>query len=124
MLQGSSTWRRTNGITTEDQQRSAQLVPLAGFEASPNAEDSLRAVNTLKISFSTTFYAQREFSDALLDSYGSMLEEGTLVPARVQFVEGGLAGIEKGLDELRRGTVPGGYKLVARLADTPSTRSA
>jgi len=34
-------------------------------------------------------------------------------------VDGGLAGIEKGLEDLRHGRVSGGYKLVARLADTP-----
>lgn len=85
----------------------------------PFDTDSIRNVETLRISFSTTFYAQREFARTLLDCYTNLLTTGEIKPARVQFVTGGLGGIVDGLDDLRRGIVPGGYKLVARLADTP-----
>lgn len=36
-------------------------------------------------------------------------------------LERGLKSIAKGLEDMRRGRVKGGYKLVARVADTPAT---
>lgn len=96
-----------------------RLVPLAGFDDSLiSHEDAFRTVDKLRISFSTTFYAQADFAQKLLQLYTVLLESSKIVPARIQLVDGGLDGIEKGLDDLRRGRVPGGYKLVARLEDT------
>lgn len=121
ILRGSATWRRAHNIRgdTEQGPTKGQLVPLAGFDLSIGTHaDAIREVDNLRISFSTTFYAQPEFSQTLLASYASLLEQKEIVPARIKFVEGGLDGIEQGLEDLRHGRVPGGYKLVARLADT------
>ena len=119
ILRGSSTWRKANNVGPEEKSEPAQLVPLAGFDQSDRTyEDAVRKVDNLRISFSTTFYAQPEFSQTLLASYASLLESKSIVPARIKFVEGGLDGIEQGLEDLRHGRVPGGYKLVARLSDT------
>jgi len=119
ILRGSASWRKANNVETESAPEAGQLVPLAGFDNSERMhEDAVREVDNLRISFSTTFYAQPEFSQTLLASYASLLENKSIVPARIKFVEGGLDGIEQGLEDLRHGRVPGGYKLVARLADT------
>lgn len=109
--------------------QSARLLPLAGYKdgnnevGSPDG-DTVRRVEMLKISFSTTFYAQREFSETLLDTYTTMLQNQDLVASRVQIVENGLYGIEKGLEDLREGRVLGGHKLVARLSDSPVVSDA
>ncbi|WWD00982.1 hypothetical protein V866_007920 [Kwoniella sp. B9012] len=121
VLQGSSTWRKAHDVSlTEEEQFSSKLVPLAGSPKEPeNKPDGIREVESLRISFSTTFYGHPEFSEALLDRFDKLLQDKLLTPARIRLVEGGLYGIEKGLDDLRHGRVQGGYKLVARLADTP-----
>ncbi|WVQ99126.1 hypothetical protein IAU59_006258 [Kwoniella sp. CBS 9459] len=121
VLQGSSSWRKENTLPLEDEnQVAAQLVPLAGSpKEAPDSSDSVRDVESLRISFSTTFYNHPEFSEALLDKFDRLLESKSLTPARLRLVPGGLSGIEKGLEDLRHGRVPGGYKLVARLSDTP-----
>ncbi|WVF71762.1 hypothetical protein IAT40_006570 [Kwoniella sp. CBS 6097] len=121
VLQGSSSWRKENGLSAVDEDDTAgQLVPLAGSPKElPDSADSVRKVESLRISFSTTFYNHPEFSEALLDKFDKLLEAESLSPARIRLVPGGLSGIEKGLEDLRHGRVPGGYKLVARLSDTP-----
>ncbi|WVR07314.1 hypothetical protein IAU60_004355 [Kwoniella sp. DSM 27419] len=120
VLQGSSSWRKEHDIASTDDNTPAKLVPLAGapkiFE---EQDDAIRTVDSLRISFSTTFYGHPEFSEALLDRYDELLQHELITPARVRVVSDGLSGIEKGLEDLRHGRVPGGYKLVARLADTP-----
>lgn len=119
ILQGSSTWRSSRKLGETDDETISRLVPLAGFdEALISHDDAIRTVDRLRISFSTTFYAQAEFAQSLLACYSVLLANGSIVPARIKFVEGGLDGIETGLDDLRRGRVPGGYKLVARLDAT------
>lgn len=108
------------GLPVSDSKTQAgRLVPLAGAPNRPIDQSSApRHVETLRVSFSTTFYAHKAASQRLLDRCTALLESGSLRPARTQFVEGGLEGIEKGLDDLRNGRVAGGYKLVACLADT------
>ncbi|WRT67523.1 uncharacterized protein IL334_004495 [Kwoniella shivajii] len=121
VLQGSLSWRSNNNVAMdEDDKLPAELVPIAGSPKDTDDNgDSIREVTSLRISFSTTFYGHPEFSEALLDRYDKLLEARLLTPARIRLVDGGLYGIEKGLEDLRHGRVPGGYKLVARLADTP-----
>ncbi|KAK8854968.1 hypothetical protein IAR55_003708 [Kwoniella newhampshirensis] len=121
VLQGSSSWRSEHNLpSTETDSTPAKLVPIAGTpKASPDDSDAIRTVESLRISFSTTFYGHPEFSEALVDTYESLLNKKLLTPARIRLVQGGLTGIEKGLEDLRHGRVPGGYKLVARLSDTP-----
>ncbi|KAK6903343.1 hypothetical protein I203_108608 [Kwoniella mangroviensis CBS 8507] len=125
VLQGSTTWRKTHDVSVfEKEQNSSKLVPLAGSPKEPkNKPDRIREVESLRISFSTTFYGHPEFSEALLDRFDWLLLNKLLTPARIRLVEGGLHGIEKGLDDLQHGRVQGGYKLVARLADTPEELS-
>ncbi|WVQ69670.1 uncharacterized protein L199_007890 [Kwoniella botswanensis] len=125
VLQGSSTWRKIHDVSvTGEGQYSSKLVPLAGSPKEPkNKSDGIREVESLRISFSTTFYGHPEFSEALLDRFDKLLQNKLLTPARIRLVEGGLHGIEKGLDDLRHSRVQGGYKLVARLADTPEELS-
>ncbi|WWC69068.1 uncharacterized protein I206_103004 [Kwoniella pini CBS 10737] len=123
VLRGSASWRKAAGIEadSDDQEESAKLVPLAGSpKLSIDTEDMIRKVEPLRISFSTTFYGHPEFSRALLDRFDELLSNKLLSPARIRLVEGGLHGIEKGLEDLRHGRVQGGYKLVARLSDTPA----
>ena len=121
ILQGSSNWRSAHGIPETVDNVRGKLVPLAGSPQDATAtKDALRQVDLLKISFSTTFYGHSDFSVGLLDAYTDLLESGKIVPARVKYIDGGLCGIADGLDDLRKGRIPGGYKLVARLSDTPS----
>ncbi|WVW82662.1 hypothetical protein I302_104673 [Kwoniella bestiolae CBS 10118] len=121
VLQGSSAWRKKWGLTpVTDEEAPSRLVPLAGSpKEALDSTDSVRKVDTLRISFSTTFYGHPEYSEALLHRFDQLLQNKLLTPARIRLVEGGLYGIEKGLEDLRHGRVQGGYKLVARLADTP-----
>lgn len=120
VLQGSRKWRETHGVTqAEDTTGTGRIVPLAGFNSTVPSFDAVRSVEKLRISFSTTFYAEQHFAQNLLDHYTRLLVDGRLVPARFALVKGGLGGIERGLDDLRHGRVQGGYKLVARVAETP-----
>ena len=123
VLKGSESWRSQHDIPPADLEDAlpGRLVPLAGNpneNDTPEEErDAIRDVQTLRISFSTTFYSQRDFASTLLEHFASLLKQGHIKPARIKFVEGGLEGIEKGLEDLRHNRVPGGYKLVARLSD-------
>ncbi|ORY25469.1 hypothetical protein BCR39DRAFT_544241 [Naematelia encephala] len=120
VVQGSSIWRSENDMSTDEiNSTPAKLVPIAGWpKEPPDSSDSLRKVDCLRISFSTTFYGHPTFSEALLDRFDTLLAEKMLAAARIRLVAGGLNGIEKGLEDMRHGRVPGGYKLVSRLADT------
>ncbi|WWD18872.1 hypothetical protein CI109_103327 [Kwoniella shandongensis] len=120
VLQGSSSFRKENNLPSKPEDTLAKLVPIAGTsKETVDDSDAVRKVDSLRISFSTTFYGHPDFSEALLDSYEALLEKNLLTPARIRLVQGGLTGIEKGLEDLRHGRVPGGYKLVSRLSDTP-----
>ncbi|WWC60700.1 uncharacterized protein I303_103276 [Kwoniella dejecticola CBS 10117] len=122
VLRGSRTWReQANFETHNDDTAPGRLVPLAGSpKVAIDETDAVRKVDSLRISFSTTFYGHPDFSRALLERFDDLLKKKKLSPARSQLVPGGLYGIEKGLDDLRHGRVQGGFKLVARLADTPT----
>ncbi|OCF31040.1 hypothetical protein I316_07311 [Kwoniella heveanensis BCC8398] len=132
VLRGSASWRKENDVSvdSDDDTTPGQLVPLAGSpkeittsSSDGSDSDAVRKVDSLRISFSTTFYNHPEFSEALLDKFDKLLESESLTPARIRLVPGGLSGIERGLEDLRHGRVPGGYKLVARLSDTPDLGS-
>lgn len=119
ILSGSGSVGDPQRSSSEALGPTSRLVPLAGAPRSTTKQENrARHVETLRVSFSTTFYANKAASQRLLDRYTALLESGNLRPARTQFVEGGFEGIEKGLDDLRNGRVAGGYKLVARLADS------
>jgi hypothetical protein len=120
VLQGSSLWRERHQFARGDiHSTPGRLVALAGSPREVPDADAVRQVESPRVSFSTTFYNHPQFSERLLDSLTRLLANGRLLPARVKAVTGGLKGIEPGLKELRNGLAPGGYKLVARLADTP-----
>jgi hypothetical protein len=95
-----------------------KLVAIAG---SPKdlvpCSDAIRSVESLRISFSTTFYGQPQFSEVLLDLYAVLLQKNQIQPARVKMVDGGLDGIESYLEDMRHGRVQGGYKLVSSLVN-------
>lgn len=127
VLHGSRQWRKEAGVDAakrgEATSSCATLVALAGSPkaaALASSEDAIRTLKTPRISFSTTFYADDEFSSRVLDATTLLLERGIIVPARVEVVDGGLAGINDGLDRMRRGKAPSARRLVARLEDTPS----
>lgn len=125
VLAGSKSWREANGVAIDSESsgessEAARLVAIAGSPAprTPALEaDSLRAVSQPRISFSTTFYGHPDFSVPLLDAISSLLASGALKPARTHVLEGGLGRIVDGLQDLKKGRVPGGHKLVCQLGE-------
>lgn len=103
---------------------SPQLICLAGnpkrLRDSDETSDATRAqVITHRISFSTTFYGQQEFTAAFLSAVHALFASKSLKPVRAQLVPHGLAGVRTGLEMLRNGAAPRAKKLVVRMQDTP-----
>ncbi|KAK0548910.1 hypothetical protein OC846_002506 [Tilletia horrida] len=83
------------------------------------AQRLVRDVKIHKISFSTTFYGDDEFSRALLADLDALFASGSLKPVQAEVLPDGLASVRRGLESLRDGTAPRAKKLVVRIADTP-----
>lgn len=105
-----------NGI-----ENAAKLVALAGSpKLDASREDCVHSIDTPRISFSTTFYADSEFSTQVLDALTALLERGIIRPPKTEVIDGGLEGIGDGLERMRKGEAPSAYRLVARIQDTSS----
>lgn len=63
----------------------------------------------------------RDFGYVYSRTIARLLQEGRLTPHPYEVIPGGLAGIEKGLKNLRAGTASG-VKYVYRISETPSLR--
>lgn len=114
ILAGSTAWRAEHHISTPPSDEvTGRLVSIAGSPKEvPAFPDAVRAVDEIRISFSTTFYGQPEFAREIVDFVYSQLERGLLVPQRVFLDKSGLSGVRSALDTLEAGKVPSGYKLV------------
>jgi hypothetical protein len=95
-----------------------RLVAVAGSPKTTQ-ETSSSGVEEIRLSFSTTFYGQHDWSLSLLGYLERLMRDGKVEAGRYSVSSDGLAGIERGLADMEEGKVKGGHKSIFRVEDTP-----